>query len=259
MAGLAAWYGDEAAGYRDLWAPVLLPFTAVLLDRLPIADARLVVDIGTGVGAAIPQIKARAPKARLIGVDRSIGMLRLARLAPARVVMDATRLAFASDVADVVVAAFMLFHLPDPLAGLREMRRVTRRGGALGITVWGADVDTPAWTTWEEELVASGAPAPDPGKRILNHEVMNTPGKLQSLLGEAGFSAVWAEARPLDFQPDLKTFMELQIRLSSRERLASLSPSARSACVERAERRLRELAPEDFLDSSEVLFATATA
>jgi ubiquinone/menaquinone biosynthesis C-methylase UbiE len=259
VAGLAARYGDDADAYRDHWAPVLLPLTTALLDRLPLADARLVVDVGTGVGAAIPEIEARAPKARVIGVDRSIGMLRLARRPPARVVMDAMRLAIASDVADVVVAAFMLFHLPDPVAGLREIRRVTRRGGRVGITVWGTDAETPGWTIWEEELNASGAPEPDPGKRIANQEAMDTPGKLTSLLGKAGFSAVRVEARPLGYQPDLKTFMQLQKSYSSRERLSSLKASARDACVERAEKRLRELTPADIADPSEVLLATASA
>lgn len=259
VAGLAASYGEGAAEYRDHWAPVLLPFTTAVLDRLPLADARIVVDVGTGVGAAIPEIEARAPTARVLGVDRSIGMLRLAPLARTRAVMDATRLAFPSDVVDVVIAAFMLFHLPDPLAGLREMRRVTRRGGTLGITAWGSDAEVPAWTIWEEELDASGASDRDPGRRIVNDEVMNTPGKLRSLLSEAGFSAVWVEARPLGYQPDLKTFIELQTRYASRERLGSLPAPARKACVERAERRLRELAPAGFVDSSEVLLATATA
>ncbi len=259
VAGLAARYGDDADAYGDHWAPVLLPLTKALLDRLPLADARLVVDVGTGVGAAIPEIETRAPKARVIGVDRSIGMLRLAGGVPVRVVMDASRLALASDVADVVVAAFMLFHLPDPVAGLREMRRVTRPGGTLGITTWGTDADAPGWTIWEEELDASGAPKRDSSKQISNQEAMNTPGKLRSLLRKGGFSAVQVDSRPLGYQPDLETFMELEIRLNSRERLASLPAAAQKACIDRAEERLRELDPADLADPSEVLLATATA
>jgi SAM-dependent methyltransferase len=256
---LAASYGEGAAEYRELWAPVLLPFTIAVLDRLPLADARVIVDVGTGVGAAIPEIRTRAPAARILGVDRSLGMVRLAPLPGARAVMDAMRLALASGAVDVVVAAFMLFHLPDPLAGLREIRRVVRRGGAVGITTWGRDADVPARTIWEEELDATGAPAEDPGEQIMECEAMDTPEKLRSLLVGAGFSSVWVEARPLDFRPDLDTFLELVTRCGSRERLGSLAPSARAACIERAERRLGELPQADLADSSEVLLATATA
>jgi ubiquinone/menaquinone biosynthesis C-methylase UbiE len=42
-----------------------------------------------------------------------------------------TALPFRDDVFDVVAAAFVVNHLPDPVAGLAELRRVTRAGGTV--------------------------------------------------------------------------------------------------------------------------------
>ena len=44
---------------------------------------------------------------------------------------DVTALPFRTGAFDVVVAAFVVNHLPDPVAGLTELRRVTRPGGAV--------------------------------------------------------------------------------------------------------------------------------
>ena len=56
-------------------------------------------------------------------------MLRVARVQQAlrlAVAMDATKLGFRSEGLDVVIMAFVLFHVPDGLAALREVRRVLR-------------------------------------------------------------------------------------------------------------------------------------
>lgn len=50
-----------------------------LLARVPLEDARSVVDLGCGSGALLPALRARFPSARLIGVDLSRPMLDRAR------------------------------------------------------------------------------------------------------------------------------------------------------------------------------------
>jgi trans-aconitate 2-methyltransferase len=56
-----------------------------LLARVELADASTVVDLGCGTGVVFPALRARFPRARLIGVDRSADMLAKAAEADAEV------------------------------------------------------------------------------------------------------------------------------------------------------------------------------
>jgi ubiquinone/menaquinone biosynthesis C-methylase UbiE len=149
---LTAYYTAAAEAYEKRWAAALRPATAQLLDRLPLGSARHVLDLGAGVGTSLPMLRQRAPAALVIAADRSEGMLGRADSAFPRVVADATQLPFAGGRFDVVVLAFVLFHVPQPAAALDEVRRVLRAGGVVGITTWGQDPASPARQLWIDEL-----------------------------------------------------------------------------------------------------------
>jgi demethylmenaquinone methyltransferase/2-methoxy-6-polyprenyl-1,4-benzoquinol methylase len=96
------------------------------------------VDVCSGTGDVLVEFLRRDPARRGIGVDLSTGMLvrgaeKLGRLGLAgRAHMaagDAERLPIASDSVDAVTVAFGIRNVGDPLAALREMRRVVRPGG----------------------------------------------------------------------------------------------------------------------------------
>ncbi|MBA1347856.1 class I SAM-dependent methyltransferase [Rhizobium sp. WYCCWR 11146] len=52
---------------------------------------------------------------------------------------DAVALPFEDDAFDAVIAMHMLYHLPDPAAGIADMSRVLKPGGFLAVTTNGAD------------------------------------------------------------------------------------------------------------------------
>ncbi|MGH2728713.1 MAG: class I SAM-dependent methyltransferase, partial [Actinomycetota bacterium] len=89
VAELARAYGARADSYVDLWAPVLRPKGRALLERLSPGDARTFLDLGTGSGTLLKDIADLAPRARIVAVDRSEGMIRFAREPAMRAVMDA--------------------------------------------------------------------------------------------------------------------------------------------------------------------------
>lgn len=74
----------------------------------------------------------------VVGLDRTQTMVALGPRAFPLLVGDAVQLPFRDRSFDAVVTTFMLFHLPDPTAGLAE----ARPGGWIGLLMWGSERDT---------------------------------------------------------------------------------------------------------------------
>ncbi|GLW32766.1 hypothetical protein Areg01_57040 [Actinoplanes regularis] len=116
-----------------------LPAYAKAVQDSGVRPGDVVLDVGCGTGRALPALAgAVGPAGRVLGLDFTPDMLieagRVGRdSAAALIVADARRLPVADGVADVVFAAGLVNHLPDPAAGLAELARVTRGGGRLAL------------------------------------------------------------------------------------------------------------------------------
>lgn len=155
-----------------------------------------VLDVGCGTGTITAGLGRRVTPAPVLGIDRSAEVVaRAADLAdvPDNVAFalgDVYSLAAEDDSYDVVHAHQVLQHLSDPVAALREMRRVCRPAGVVAVR----DADYAAFTWAPEEpnldrwlsvyraLARSNGAEPDAGRH------------LKRWAREAGFAQVSASA-----------------------------------------------------------------
>jgi SAM-dependent methyltransferase len=254
--GIARHYSSEAEAYRDLWAPVLVGLARWLLEELPLAQARRILDVGCGVGALLPHLDRVAPRALIVGLDRTEAMVALGPRDYPLLVGDAAELPFAAGSFDAVVMAFMLFHLPRPTAGLAEAWRVLRPGGSVGLLTWGAERESRARRQWVEELDAAGAA--EVTEKLSWHELVNTPQKVNGELQAAGFTVAVSRVESFVERPTCAEFVSRRTSLGCcGHRWASLEQERRQALLGNACRRLEELTPEDFEEESEVIITVA--
>lgn len=255
---LAAAYSAHARGYADEWSAVIRPRGQRMLAALPWEGARHVLDVGTGTGAHLPDIRSAAPHARIFGIDAAAGMLQLARVHGAPLaLMDVTQLGIRAESIDVAVMAFVLFHLSAPDAALSEVRRVLTPGGSVGTVTWAEDPELEATRAWETELDAHGArdPAPVPAS---DYTRTDSPEKMASLFVRAGLEPVRIWIERFQHRWDLNRFVALRSTFGrTMRKLRSLDAEAQSAFLEAVTARLAALDASAFLYRAAVVCGVA--
>ena len=108
-------------------------------DMLGSANGR-VLEVAVGTGLNLPKYKFRQVS-KLVAIDLSPGMLVQAKAKASALALDGAQIEFATmDVEnlefpdasfDTVVDTFSLCVFPDPVAALKEMRRVCKPGGRI--------------------------------------------------------------------------------------------------------------------------------
>ena len=256
---LAELYSKRAAAYDDLWSPVIQPPAKSLLDSLPLATARDVIDVGCGSGALLPHIQARAPQATVMGVDRSEGMLARARAKHAGplALMDIQQLDLPDASFDVAMLAYVLFHLPDPERCLQGIRRILRPGGSLGVVTWADEEAPPANKVWDEELTAAGARALDL-PAVDTCDASDTPEKLTALLTAAGLRVEDISTDRIEHRWAPHDHYRWHMESTSRVRLASLPAALRNGCLARVRQRLEQAGEDQYVFRGGVLLAVAS-
>ena len=120
---------------QQLLAAVLNPHTRDVLARLPSMAGARCLDLGCGQGNTTRCLADVLQPASCIGVEFDPALVDYASTRsdnPACVTFeqgDATRLPFPDASFDVVFCRYLLIHMADPMAVVREMLRVVKPGG----------------------------------------------------------------------------------------------------------------------------------
>jgi ubiquinone/menaquinone biosynthesis C-methylase UbiE len=113
------------------------------LKFVPIRGGDNVLEVGCGTGPILRDLVTLVgPRGRVVGVDNSRNAVRAARVLcqghgrPRQLTVrfaDGGRLPFAAGRFDATIAITVVLHVADPLGLAREMARVTRPGGRVGL------------------------------------------------------------------------------------------------------------------------------
>jgi SAM-dependent methyltransferase len=177
-----------------------------VIDKACVGSTTRLLDAGCGAGMAM-QLAAELG-ADVAGIDASAGLLEVARdrLPNARLENgDLEILPFEDDSFDVVTGFNAFQFAADPVAALKEARRVTKPGGKVFVMTWGepGSMEVTAFIAALKPLLPP-MPANASGPFALSE-----PGKLQELAARAGLTPreVFDVDSPWTY-PDLATALK---------------------------------------------------
>lgn len=241
---------DGAAARYDREGPsVFQQFGARLVELIEIAPGARVLDVATGKGAVlIPAAQRVGARGHVIGIDLSGAMAdeatRAARAAGLSNFetrkMDAEHLEFPDDSFDAVTCAFSLFFFPAMDVALREMRRVCKPGGRVGISMWGKAPFDPAWKIFAEQARAYGVEVRMPQK------IAYAPEDIHALLAAAGWIGIETRSEMGDAVYARKEdWWSFQLTLGSRAAIYRMDDPTRTRFKEEHLEKLRPLFQAD--------------
>jgi SAM-dependent methyltransferase len=190
---------DSYDRFMGRYSVLLAPQLAALAD---VAGGQRVLDVGCGPGALTTELVRLVGSDRVTAVDPSESFVAAARERHPGVTVElagAEQLPFPDGSFDASLAQLVVHFMADPVAGLREMARVTLAGGVIAACVWDYGGGTsPLSTFWD------AARELDPGVDDESRLPGARAGHLAELFGAAGLREV--EETALEVSIEHSTF-----------------------------------------------------
>jgi SAM-dependent methyltransferase len=213
-----------------------------LCDAAGVRPGQRALDVGCGPGALAAELVSRLGAENVAAVDPSPQFADACRRRlPGVRVEDASaeRLPFEDGRFDRALAQLVVNFMTDPLAGVREMARVTRPGGTVAAAVWDyAGEMTLLRRFWDAAVALDPAAS---ARDEANCMPFCTPDELSGLWAEAGLDAVAVAATvagaDYDGFDDLWRALESGVGPSGAY-AAALAPEQRAALRDELQRRL---------------------
>lgn len=208
---------DRIAAHYDLLNRLLSlgrdgAWRRALVRALDLRPGDRVLDVAVGTADVAIEVLRRHPQAMAVGVDPALAMLevgagKLGDRHPSGgwhlVGGDGRWLPFRSGAFAGVAIAFGIRNVPDRLAALREMARVTRPGGRVAVLELQVPDHGPlaplarAWVRWVVPAVGRLLSSAEEYRYLRRSmEAFPSPAEFSSLMEQAGLTGV--TARPLE-------------------------------------------------------------
>jgi ubiquinone/menaquinone biosynthesis C-methylase UbiE len=128
-----------ADAYDRFMGRYSVPLAPQFADLAAVAAGQRALDVGCGPGALTAELVSRLGPAAVSAVDPSEPFVAAARERHPGVSVRraaAEQLPFDDEAFDAALAQLVVHFMADPVAGLREMARVTRNHGVVAACVW---------------------------------------------------------------------------------------------------------------------------
>ncbi len=195
---------DPATAYGLFTGRFSEPLAREFADVVGLAPGLRVLDVGCGPGALTQVLVDRLGVDAVSGVDPSAAFVEATRARLPGVDVrraSAEEIPHAAGAFDAAMAQLVVHFMPDPVAGLREMARVTTVAGMVAACVWdNAGGSGPLSPLWRE------AQSLDPTTSDESGAAGAREGQLAELAREAGLSRV--DSSRLTVEVAFETFDE---------------------------------------------------
>jgi len=219
---------EERARQRDTWEHAAgpwgrradrirewgMPVTDAMVRSLDLKPGQRVLELACGPGdTGFVAATEVAPGGMLISSDGAEAMVEVARSRAAAAGLaniEHRQLELewidlpAADV-DAVLCRWGIMLIVDPAAAAREIRRVLRPGGRAALAVWDLPDRNP-WATIPSSAMVQLGHAERPNPEAPGMFALAAPGRLATLLADAGFADV--EVRPVELSRRYRSLEE---------------------------------------------------
>jgi SAM-dependent methyltransferase len=204
-------WGQMATGWQDRRDWLMAITGSVndwLVDKADPQPGQTILEIAAGTGDLGLHVAERVgEEGRVISADLTPEMVDVARangqaLGLTNVeyrVMDAEKMDLGDDSVDGVVCRWGYMLMADPVAALKETRRVLRGGGRLAFAVW-AGADRNPWAAVPGMTLVQLGHAPPPQPGMPGIFAMADPARIRGVVSEAGFSEPELEEITVDWR-----------------------------------------------------------